>query len=396
VRVLVSVVPGLGHLHPMVPLCRALVDAGHEVRVAVPRRFAPVVERAGLRADVVRPDWLEEEAEAFHPAFARGVSEQMRAFARAPREGLVEDLVGLGGAWGTDVVLHDHTEFGGWVAAELLGVPNVPYAMTARVLDPAMLGRIAAEPVHELLAHAGLPPDPDLVRPSRWLYLDSIPPSFAGAVFPPGPSVRPVRYCTEDRSGDEVLPTWVDDLGGRPLVYVTLGTVFNRTPGLLRTLVAGAASLDVDVVVTTGRTVDPASLGPLPCNVRAERYVPQVELLPRCDVVVCHGGFNTVFGALGLGRPVVLVPLSADQPFNAYLCQANGLGVSCTSGVPEGELLPAASPDAVTPEQVAAAVGEVLRAPSYRAAAGRVRDEIQAQPPVEHGVRLLEELVAGV
>jgi UDP:flavonoid glycosyltransferase YjiC (YdhE family) len=360
----------------------------------VPRRFAGAVERVGLHAEVVRPDWLEQEAEQFHPEFMRGMEEQLRAFMRAPREGLVEDLVALGRGWGADVVLHDHTEFGGWIAAELLGIPNVPFAMTARTLDPSMLGFLAGAAVHELLEDFGLPPDPDLVRASRWLYLDSIPPSFAGAVFAPPATVRPVRYATEDRSGDESVPAWLDELGDRPLVYVTLGTVFNRTPGLLRTMVDGAAALDVDVVVTTGRNVDPASLGSLPDNVHADRYIPQGGLLHRCDVVVCHGGFNTVFGSLGVGRPVVLVPVSADQPFNAYLCQTSGLGVACTTGVPEGGMFPTAEPGQLTSQQVSDAVQEVLDEPAYRAAAGRIRTEMQSQPPVEHGVGLIERLVA--
>lgn len=363
--------------------------------MAVPAKFAPVVERTGLRATVVRPDWIEEEAEDFHPGFMSGLSEQMQAFAQAPREGLVDDLVEFGRRWGADMILHDHTEFGGWIAGELLGVPHVPYAMTARVMDPAMLKVLTGELMHELLAHFGLPPDPELVRASRWLYLDSIPPTYSGAIFSPPQSVRGVRYCTEDRSGHETLPAWVHDLGERPLIYVTLGTVFNRTPGLLRVLVDGAAAVDANVIVTTGRNVDPAVLGPLPANVQAERYIPQVELLPRCQVVVCHGGFNTVFGALSAGCPVVLVPLSADQPFNAYLCQTNGLGISCTTGVPAGGLFPAAQADTISATQVTEAILKVLSEPSYPTAARRMRDEMQAQPPVEHGVRLLEELVAG-
>lgn len=393
-RVLISVLPGLGHFHPMVPLCRALVDAGHEVVVAVPSRFVPVVERTRLPAQAVGPNWLEEDADALFPGFTAGDGRaQMSAFAELPTLGLVEDLVRLARSFRPDLVLHDHVELSGWLAAELVGIPNVPFAMTARALDPAMLGLIAGDRIAELLAHFGLPPDPDLVRPSRWLYLDSIPPSFASAVFPPGPTVQPLRYSTEDRSGDEQLPAWFAPLGERRLVHVTLGSVFNRTEGLMQTLVAGAAQLDVDVVVTTGRNVDPASLGRLPEHVRAARYIPQSELLPRCDAVVCHGGFNTVFAALSVGVPVVVVPLSADQPLNAYLCASSGLGRSCTTELPEGAFFPVARPQDVTPEQVTDALSSVLLEDSYRQAASRMQREIALQPPVERGVELMEQLV---
>ena len=47
-RVLVSTTAGAGHLGPLVPFARALVDAGHEVVVAAPASFASAVEKAGF------------------------------------------------------------------------------------------------------------------------------------------------------------------------------------------------------------------------------------------------------------------------------------------------------------------------------------------------------------
>lgn len=393
-RVLVTTIPGLGHFHPMVPLARALVAAGHEVRVAGPESFSPFVSAARLEPVTAGPDWLESEADTFYPGFTQGsTTSQFAAFAEMPKRGLVADVVALAEAWGPDVVLHDHLEFSGWIGAELLGIPNVPFAMTVRALDEVMLSMMIPEQVGDLLAHFGLP-GLDQARPDRWLYLDSIPPSFCGMFFPPGETVHSIRYCTDDRTGQETLPAWIEDLGDRPLVYVTLGTIFNRAPGTLAKLVEGAAGHDVDVVVTTGRNLDPMSLGPLPDNVRAERYVPQADLIPRCDAVVCHGGFNTVFGALAEGVPVVVVPLSADQPLNAFLCQSTGLGVSCTTEQPEGSMFPLARPDALVPSEISKALEKILHDASYANAARQMQQEIAAQPGVEHGVALMEQLVA--
>src|SRR4051812_34433419 len=39
-RVLVTTPAGLGHLHPMVPLARALIHRGHELRWALPEQAA--------------------------------------------------------------------------------------------------------------------------------------------------------------------------------------------------------------------------------------------------------------------------------------------------------------------------------------------------------------------
>ena len=47
-RVLITTNAATGHFLPMVPTARALIEAGHEVRVACPASFASSVERAGL------------------------------------------------------------------------------------------------------------------------------------------------------------------------------------------------------------------------------------------------------------------------------------------------------------------------------------------------------------
>lgn len=378
----------------MVPLARALVAAGHEVRVACSAGFSRFVSSAGLQPVIAGPDWVESDIDSFYPGFTSGTGgSQLEAFAEIPKRGLADDLVRHATTWRPDVVVHDHTELGGWIAAERLGVPSVPFAMTVRVLEAPMLGLTIADQAGDLLRHFGLP-ELDDARPDRWLYLDSIPPSFCGAFFPPGETVHSLRYTTDDRTGEERVPGWFDAFGARPVVYVTLGTIFNRLPGALAKLVAGAAALDVEVVVTTGRNLDPDSLGSLPINVRAERYLPQAELIPRCDAVVCHGGFNTVFGALSEGRPLVVVPFSADQPLNAFLCQNNGLGVSCTTEQPEGSMFPLATPGALAADDVSSALSKVLSDSSYAAAARTMQSEIAAQPGVERGVELLEQLVA--
>jgi len=65
--------------------------------------------------------------------------------------------------------------------------------------------------------------------------------------------------------------------------------------------------------------------GARPANVQIERYVPQKHLLPHCQLVVSHGGSDSVLGALAHGLPMVLLPIGADQPLNAVRCHALGV-----------------------------------------------------------------------
>jgi UDP:flavonoid glycosyltransferase YjiC (YdhE family) len=78
------------------------------------------------------------------------------------------------------------------------------------------------------------------------------------------------------------------------------------------------------VVVTVSELNDPAALGDLPPNVHVERWLPLAPLLPRCDLVICHGGTGTTLAALAAGLPLVLVPQGADQFDNARACSRAG------------------------------------------------------------------------
>jgi hypothetical protein len=154
------------------------------------------------------------------------------------------------------------------------------------------------------------------------------------------------------------------------LVYVSLGSEV-RDPEPLRAAAHALADVPRRVLVTTGDHVDPAALGPLPANVRAERWVPQDAVMPHAAAMVGHGGSGGTLAALAAGVPLALKPLFVDGPANAARVAALGAGIVATD--------------------VAAAVHELLGDPSYRAAAERVADEIRALPPVEEAVAVLAQ-----
>lgn len=60
---------------------------------------------------------------------------------------------------------------------------------------------------------------------------------------------------------------------------------------------------------------------------RVERHVPLADVLPRCAAVVTHGGSGTVVAALAAGVPCVVLPMGADQPWNADRVAALGTGL---------------------------------------------------------------------
>ena len=88
---------------------------------------------------------------------------------------------------------------------------------------------------------------------------------------------------------------------------------------------------------------------------------------------------GTLGGAVAHGLPMVIFPISADQPENAARCAE--LGASRTL-----------DQEHLTPEHVREVVLDVLHTPTYRQAAERLRDEFNALPGPEFAVELLERL----
>jgi MGT family glycosyltransferase len=119
--------------------------------------------------------------------------------------------------------------------------------------------------------------------------------------------------------------SWLEE--ERPLVYVSLGTVFNENRAFFRACVAAFASKEVQVVLSLGQGLPVDRLGPLPPNVLARSFVPQVALLPYVDLFVTHAGVNSVHEGLYFGVPLLLVPQQAEQAMVAVRIAELGAGL---------------------------------------------------------------------
>jgi len=326
----------------------------------------------GARGELMTVDRPREQA-----ALGQGFADRT-ARARVPR------LLQLVRGWRADVVLRDEVDFGAVVAAERAGIPHVSVVVLAAggMLRP----EVVAPSLDAVRAEHGLPPDPGLDVLHRHLRLVPVPPSFRDPGHPlpaTAVSVQPEVFSTPDQPVDDEASAalaWLARREGRHTVYVTLGTVFHQESGdLFPRVLAGLGDSGVDVVVTVGREIDPTELGPGADRVHVARYLPQALLLPHCDVVVSHGGSGTVVNALALGVPLVLLPMGADQPWNADRCLALGVGVVL-------------DPLTASPAEIGGAVREVLASPRHRQAAMLLRAEALSLPTADEAAALVEQL----
>jgi UDP:flavonoid glycosyltransferase YjiC (YdhE family) len=386
-RVLFTILPGTGHLHPVVRLCRALSEVGHEAAVACSASFAGEVETSGLEAFAAGRDWTEAEADRTFPGFTDMESlDQVRLFAALPEQGMVEDLVDIGKRWSPDLIVRETFEWGGWVAAELLGLPHAVLSSGVG-LPREVAGAMAGDLLGQLPARFGLAPDPLLERSEQYLYLVASPQSFDPLGMSRGPTHARIRPLILEADGPD--PAHRRE---RPLVHATLGTVFDRKPQVLQLIADAFEGLEADLILGTGARGEPEALRLAP-NVRAERFVSHAALVPQCDALIFHGGFGTAMTAAAAGVPACLLPLSADQPLNCAVYAATGAAINLAPPSPDGGWS-AIDVERLRPDQIAAAVRELLEDPGIKAAARRLAGEIAALPSATVAIGLLEQLAA--
>ncbi|HEX4701543.1 MAG TPA: glycosyltransferase [Pseudonocardiaceae bacterium] len=370
-RILFTFIGGSGHFHPLVPIARAATAAGHDVAVAGGGGMVSTIEAAGFTAFAtskprprpaiapsarVEPIDLEREDTAMRVGFA-GTGARRHA-------GVIPDIIR---EWKPHVLVRDEVDFGTAIAAELLGIPCATVLVLAAGSFPRK--EVIADSLNDVRSELGLAPDPTLAMLERDLVLCPFPPSFRSPDSPLPATAFSFRSAA--------VPA-VRAASPTPTVYFTLGTL-DTYFDLQSRVLGGLRELQADIVMTIGARNDPAGFGPQPANVRIERFIPQDEVLPHSDLVISHGGSGSVLGALAHGLPSILLPMGADQPYNAQRCVELGVG----------QVLDAV---AATPEQVRDTARGILDTVTYRHAAERIRDEINAQPDVTRTIPLIESL----
>lgn len=164
---------------------------------------------------------------------------------------------------------------------------------------------------------------PDFIAESPWLNLYLYP---AEADYRRVRDLAPTwhRLDSSVRAADVAwsLPAPLATRPGR-LIYLSLGSLGSADVGLMRRLVDVLGRTDHRVIVSKGPLADQIEL---PDNMTGEAFLPQPAILPLVDLVITHGGNNTVTEAFHRGKPMVVLPLFWDQVDNAQRIAETGFG----------------------------------------------------------------------
>jgi len=310
-RVLLTAAPSTGHIVPLLGIGTALRDIGHHVRLATHRSAHNLATRC--RIECFDVGMSEEQMATERPLRWPETQHQpvsqwaVRMFTEILAPSALEGLRDVVQDWRPDLVIHEEGEYAGPVAAASHGIPWVTHGWGSPLRSTAELASLEADAASlwrsteiDMPAAAGL---------YRHGLLNPCPPSLqsqapgAATVWP----IQPMPFQTGlNEATSPPLPS-----GDRGLAYIGFGTVARNANAAdaLTAAIEAVVYHDLDAVVTTGNDALAHQLEAAhPGRVKARRFVSLPDLLPRCRLVICHGGAGTVLAALRAGVPLVLLP----------------------------------------------------------------------------------------
>jgi UDP:flavonoid glycosyltransferase YjiC (YdhE family) len=353
-------VDGGGNLPPALGIAREIVRRGGTARFLGHEPQRRAVEQAGFGFTPVR------DGRPYDAAAPRGTVSGLRELTAVFADrGLGADALRLARAEPTDVVIVDCLLLGALDTLVRAGLPTVSLVHT---LWSFFEGE-ARGPVGAILRMRGVRMKPVLRSPA--LSLVTVRADFE----PPAPArVRHVGPVWQDP------PRPAEPVPGRPRVLVSLSTT--RFPGqdkAMQRILDALNTLDVEAIVTTGPTIDPAALR-APDNATVHRHRDHGEILPTTSLVIGHGGHSTTARALAYGIPLLILPMHPlmDQAAIGRAIQRHGAG----------RMLPKSA----RPDTIRTAVRELLGDGPHRAAAARLGADIRQHDGAVTAVDLLETM----
>ena len=391
-RILWFCIPAYGHTNPTIEVVRELTRRGHEVRYYSFEEFREKIEGAGadyVSCDAYLPAIDAKAERKLHKVSTTEMTVQSCRITAALDPIIAQDVE----SWHPDVIVSDSACFWGKLTAIKFNLPWVCSTTTfafnehsAKYMQQSMsemadmlfglprmnrelrkLKKLGYEVKNILEIVQNSPNDNTIVYTSRTFQpcaetFDETHYRFVG------PSVRDVE--SHEKSG-------------RPLVYVSLGTVINDRPGFYRALIEALRNEDVDLLISCGKAFDPACLGELPANVRVEQYVDQMDVLSRASLFITHCGMNSASEGMWMAVPELLFPLTGEQWAVARRVAEVGAGTILNEG------------DAKNVERLKAAVLCALVDEGISAGAARMSNDLRSCAGPIGAADFIEQIAAG-
>ncbi len=385
----VFIVPPLtGHINPTLSLGSVLLARGHRVAwISLDQSLAEKLPPGGelLLISYDENDQQKKQAEKYLDLITKKIVYGIDSVKFLYEEVLIplnrhsyKGILLLLTQFEPDLVITDHQMFAGAMAAFN---KNLPYATSVtapaaiKVMDE--LPKVHEWEVNQILAlqqEFGIAQSKNLAT-SDLLTLIFTSKEFFGEMELPEhfKFVGPVF----SRRQAEIPFNWqAFQFISQPKILVSIGTTFDHEhkKSFFSKVIEAFALENIHVIVVS----DPDLFDEWPANFTVQKQVPQVDLLPNLDAVVCHAGHNTVCETLMNGLPLVVIPIAYDQSHVAGRVFRVGAGERLNF-------------NRFKAKHLQEAVNAILHNPSYREASIQIRQSFIHAGGNDTAANLLEE-----
>ncbi|HEY7563000.1 MAG TPA: nucleotide disphospho-sugar-binding domain-containing protein [Gaiellaceae bacterium] len=393
---------------------------GYRVVFIIEESFAGSLEEKGFEERLMRlgpPPEVEEIPGQFwkelvremSPVFRKPTIEQLDEFLRPGMQALIdgskyvdEKLVEIFEELRPDAIVEDNVV--AYPAIEASGRPWVriiscnPLELKDPALPPVFSGYPADdtsgwdefraehrrthlpmwEDFDEFVRTRGAPglPEVEFIHESQYLNLYVFPAEvdYARSV-PPAPTWHRLECSVRETEAEWDVPEQLADGPGR-LLYLSLGSLGSADVDLLQRLVDIFAATPYRVIVSKGPQHELLQLAD---NMAGEEFLPQTKVLPQVELVITHGGNNTVTECLYFGKPMVVLPLFWDQYDNAQRVDEHGFGRRL-------------APYTCTADELTGAIDALLADRALAARLEAVSARVRSEPGTVRAADLIEQL----
>ncbi|MDQ2887665.1 MAG: hypothetical protein M3Y39_16455 [Chloroflexota bacterium] len=385
--------PAYGHINPTLAIMTELVRRGEQVHYYALEQFRPAIESTGATFCDYDSDFSIPEQGAGAFAQLETTIDTLLTLSHSVLTHHLETVSAFQPAY----IMHDAFSPWGRFIAQALHLPAAVSVPSIAVNQQIAEGQVAAQPtggaqaasqqtwwehtqqrLADLAGQFGLP---RLYNPYELMHAYSdLNLVYTSRLFQPlADSFDAQRFqfvgpCLRTPSEQTAFP--LEALDGRPVLYISLGTVYTDRLAFFQACLQAFARSRWQVVMAIGNVPRPA-LGPIPDNFLVQAFVPQLDLLPRTTLFITHGGMNSVNEALFYDIPLLVVPQWADQFWIAR--RAAELGAA--------EVL---LDTQVTSEQLCQNVEHIAAHREYAEAARKIGASLRTAGGVQKAVGVLE------